>query len=181
MRISIVYIFLCATISFSCKDAGVSDPYPSGRYVPGDVVVGFVDTVNYSFIRSFISNMNLTQKPILADTSFYFWIQVDSGHVDQQIKNLEKYTALRWAVEKHYDGGDPYTSYIYAGFRDTLKIEDAMTFIRSIRGLSWKQTIRWSIFVLISVKPGQEIQWINRFKTYPFIRSAELNGYGYID
>lgn len=174
-------MFFCAAILFSCKDAGVSNQYSSWNYVPAEVVVGFVDTVNYAFVRSFISDMKLTEIPMYRDTSFYCWIQVDSGTADQYIESLQKFSAIHWAVEENFDRGDPSKSYIFARFRDTVRIEDALTLIRSIKGISWKQTEWNPIFVLLSVKPGQENLWIKRFKTYPFIRSAQLNYRMYLD
>jgi hypothetical protein len=48
-----------------------------GDYVPGQVIVGLVDTVSYTTVVNFFSSLNL--EIISLDIGYAFWIKADSG------------------------------------------------------------------------------------------------------
>lgn len=146
-------------------------------YVPGEVVVGFADSLNYTFINSFVTSLNLTPIDIAADSSFSVWIQVDSGQVSDHITRLEADSAVAWAQQRGYpfDDRDTQKAYIIARFRGTVSETYAIALIENIHGLTWKSTLfspRWAV---IAVPIGHEQQWIDILEQYPCVQYAELN------
>jgi hypothetical protein len=186
---SLVVIFI-ASMLLSCNDIGeprpetnplipIKPPNTPGRpiYAAGQVAVGFVDSVNYPFIFSFINGLNLTPININADSSFSVWIQVDSGKVSDLLARLQQDSAIAWADQRGYpmDDGDPQKEYLLAHFRGTVTVDYALALIRSIPGISWKKTLFSSRSALIGVPVGQETRWVDSLKTFSFVRWAELN------
>jgi hypothetical protein len=186
---SLVAIFT-ASILLSCNDIGepkpetnpikpIKPPNTPGEpiYAPGQVVVGFADSVNYPFIFSFIKGLNLTPINIDADSSFSVWIQVDSGRVSDLLGRLQQDSAVAWADQRGYpmDDGDPQKEYLLAHFRGTVNVDYALALIRSVPGISWKKTLFSSRSAVIGVPVGQETRWVDSLKTFSFVRWAELN------
>jgi hypothetical protein len=124
---------------------------------------------------SFIDALRLEPINIYADSSFTVWIQVDSGRVDQHLARLQQDSAVVWADQRGYEGGDPQKSYLLASFRGTVREAYALALITSIEGLSWKKTLVSPRIALIKVDVGQERQWVDSLQTYPFILWAELD------
>jgi hypothetical protein len=186
MNLASFFLIILTSFGLSCSDLGDPKRYtnPIGlpdslNYVPGRVIVGFVDSVNFQFIASFISGLNLEPINIQADSAFSVWIQVESGDVNQHLARLQQDSAVLWADQRGYEGGDPEKSYLLARFRGTVKPEYAVALINSVGGLSWKRTIFSPRSALIKVQIGREQQWIDSLKTYPFVRWAELDYFTY--
>lgn len=186
---SLVVIFI-ALMLLSCNDIGepTSEANPitpirppntpvGPLYVPGQVVVGFVDSVNYPFILSFINGLSLRPININADSSFSMWIQVDSGRVSDFLARLQRDSAIVWADQGGYpmDDGDLQKAYLLAHFQGTVTVEYALALIRSIPGISWKKTLLSSRTAVVGVPVGQETRWVDSLKTFSFVRWAELN------
>ena len=185
MKSASFFLIILTSLALSCSDLGDPKLYsnPTGppdslNYVPGRVIVGFVASVNFQFIASFISGLNLEPLNIQADSAFSVWIQVDSGEVNQYLVKLQQDSAVLWADQRGYEGGDPQKSYLLARFRGTVKPEYAVALINSIVGISWKRTVFSPRSALIKVQIGQEQQWIDSLKTYPFVTWAELDYFG---
>jgi len=185
MKSASFFLIILTSLALSCSDLGDPKLYsnPTGppdslNYVPGRVIVGFVASVNFQFIASFISGLNLEPLNIQADSAFSVWIQVDSGEVNQYLVKLQQDSAVLWADQRGYEGGDPQKSYLLARFRGTVKPEYALALINSVGGISWKRTVFSPRSALIKVQIGQEQQWIDSLKTYPFVTWAELDFFG---
>jgi hypothetical protein len=187
--------FLTALLLYCCNDIGspvqetspIAPPVvppvvpPVGpNYVPGQVVIGFVDSVNYSFIVSFVASLELTPISIHADSAFTMWIQVDSGEVNTHIATLLLDPTVVWAEQRGFDGGDPDKAYIIVRFRGLTTTDRALALIASIHGLSWKKTLPDPRTALVRVKVGQEQQWIDTLKTLPFVKWADFNHLVYV-
>jgi len=142
--------------------------------MPGEVSVEFQDSVNAVFIRSFINEFKLTPINITADSLFHFWIQVDSGQVNNYLTRLQQDTAVVSVDQRYYYLGDPQKVYLYAYFRGTVNVNYALALIHSIKGISWKATIISPRSALIGVPIGQEQQWITVFQKYTFVKNADL-------
>jgi hypothetical protein len=192
--VNLAIIFI-ASILLSCNNIGErksetnpirppSTPNPPGSltYVPGQVVVGFVDSVKYYFILSFINGLNLTPMNIDADSSFGVWIQVDSGKVSDFLARLQRDSAIAWADQRGYPmgDGDPQKEYLLAHFRGTVTVDYALALIHSIPGISWKMTLLSPPSAVVRVPIGQEARWIDSLKTFSFVRWADLNHIAWI-
>ena len=185
MKPASFFLITLTSFALSCSDLGDPKRYtsPTGppdplNHVPGRVIVGFVTSVDFQFIASFISELNLEPLNIQADSAFSVWIQVDLGDVNQYLAKLEQDSAVLWADQRGYEGGDPQKSYLLARFRGTVKPEYAVALINSIVGISWKRTVFSPRSALIKVQIGREQQWIDSLKTYPFVTWAELDYFG---
>src|SRR5206468_773255 len=102
-------------------DSNPTGPPPSLNYRPGRVAAGFIDTVNYGFISSFIHGLGLEPINIYADSSFSMFVQVDSGNVIQYLQMLLRDSAVAWARETGFrpNRGDPNKDYFLVHFNGT--------------------------------------------------------------
>jgi len=182
MKYKYYLVLILVLLIVSCKDAGDSpqasnpnEPIQTGKYVPGHVSVGFIDSVNYSFISNFFQTLNLEPTNIYADSSFGVWIRMDSGNVSHLVARLEQDSAIMWADQRGYEGGDPLKAYLLIQFRGTVGPDYALQLIRSIQGISWQKIVMSSRMAFIKVEIGQENRWIDSLKTYPFVTWAELD------
>lgn len=179
---TLLLMLTTSLLLISCKSARNSipifnpiEPPAEQIYVPGEVAVGFVDTINYAFIVSFVRSLKLEPIEIDADSAFSMWMRVDSGNVTDVITRLQQDPAVAWAQQRGYEGGDPQKAYLLAHFLGTVDTTYALELIGSIKGVSWVQTIHPPRIASIKVPEGQEIAWIAYLETYPFVRWAELN------
>jgi hypothetical protein len=186
---STLVLSVAAAISvtlLSCGDMGepvwaTARGFPYGPFhVPGQVVIGFVDSVNAPFIVSFIDGLHLRPIWIAADSAFSVWIQVDSGTVSEHMARLQQDSALAWVQERGYSGGDPGKTCLLARFNGAVTVGHALALIQSIPGLSWKSTILTPRSALVEVEVGQEEHWVDLLKAYPFVKYADLNRIFYI-
>lgn len=179
--VTLIIIFMLS----SCGNS--NDPYEIDNfdqhetYKPGEIVVGLQDTVDSKFINSVINNLNLKTIKISADSSFSMWCQVDSGIVENHIITLENDTAVAWADRRGCSQcNDQRKEHIlihFFGFIDTIY---ARSLISTNTGLSWESTIFPPRHAVIGVPVGKEEYWINIFKSYSFVRYAELNHIAYL-
>jgi hypothetical protein len=142
------------------------------QYVPGEVSVSFIDTLNYNFIRSFINELNVSVISISADSAFEMQIRIDSGSVNKYIELFSNDSSVIWAAQGSsypYDSPNPF---IMVRFKGSYSIQYAFDLIRSIPGLTWIKTWYSEKYALLKVPIGQEQHWINILKTYPFVTDA---------
>ena len=175
--VAMAFVVSCGDLGEPKRDTNPISPPSSLNYVPGRVAIGFVDSVNYAFIASFISGLSLEPLSIYADSSFSMFVQVDSGNVIYHLERLQQDSAVAWAQQTGFppNGGDPMKHYLLVHFHGTVTFEYALALIRSIAGISWKSTLQTSRSALVKVEVGQEHQWIDSLKTYPFVRWADLD------
>jgi hypothetical protein len=182
-----IYFIALLIIIICCSCSGTNNPIePIAliEYRAGEVIVGFPESVDYKFIRSFINELKLTALSISADSSFAMWIQVDSGQIQNHMYRLQQDTAVAWADQRGYPfdlDRDPSKNYILTQFRGTIKINYALSLIQSIAGLSWKKTLLPGRSALIGVPIGKELFWINVLKKYSFVKYAELNSITHVN
>jgi len=137
-------------------------------------MLSFIDSVDYPYIVSFFSRLNLEPVFISADSAFTMWIQVDSGEVPTQIARLLLDSTIVWAEQTGFDGGDPDKAYIIAHFRGITTIDRARALIASMDGLSWKQTKVITRLAVARVEVGQEQHWVDSLKVMPAVKWADL-------
>ena len=184
MKKQIIFIILITCLVISCSkseiptnpseiDEGLVVPLVS---VPGQVSVGFADSVNYVFINSFLKELDLTPIHISADSSFTFWVQVDSGETNKQLSLLLQNPKIAWADQRGYpfEDRDIQKEYILIHFSGEISVKDAHNIINSTKGLKWKKTLVPPRSARIKVTIGSEKQWIDSLKKYSFVSWADI-------
>jgi hypothetical protein len=175
-----IYLFIfSASFISSCKDSGVTDPGAS-RFIPGRVVVLFVDTSDYRFISAFVNSLHLVPQSITADSSFSVKVQIDSGTVPIHMERLENDTAVAWVQEYGFDGQDLKKHYLQVHFKGSVTIEYARALVASIHELRWLELFPPSLrMAVIRVPDGEERAWIEKIRKYPFVTWVGYNGIAY--
>lgn len=156
-----------------CSDKAVN---PSNDYVPGEVIIIWQDSVKYEFANSFIEQLKLETKRWDFDSTFAVWTLCDTG---KEAVNLEILKG-RKEVTKIYNNGpiypdSPGKSIFIVHFDGSTSTDSASKFINSVKGLSVQSISVRSRYTLIKVPSGQEKLWVNLFKHYLFIKTAEVN------
>jgi len=142
----------------------------SGEYVPGEIIVGLVDSVSYTTVVNFFSALNLEILELYI--GYAFWVRADSG-------SLEYYQDLF--------SSDPNVDYVHqlTFHDDTLRmvikchgyiaVEEATEQISAVPHLHIYNVLTPPKFVLVKTEIGKELYWISRLERCEIVRYAELN------
>lgn len=162
-------VILIALLFNSCQD-GQSENIISAEYVPGQIAVGFVDTVTYCFAVDFIESVNLEILQI--DFGHAIWAWADSNDLayyqdlfstDTTVKDVDKLASSpidTLQVVIIFNG-------VNSLHHDSLMVQSS--------GLHIYRILLHPKFTLLGVSIGHELKWINILNQYAFIRYAEPN------
>lgn len=183
MKKILLYLFLSGLLAYlpACKGTLDSESTTEevrlpgcccddGQYVPGEILVGFADTVSYGFVTNFLNEMDLEILDL--DLCHNFWAVADSNNL-AYYRNLFSTDSTVKAVNKLY-WSTVDTLYITITFNgmnslesDSVKVEDAGLHVYSVK--------RYSKWAHVSCEIGKEYEWTDSLLTYNFIRYAEPN------
>jgi hypothetical protein len=153
------------------------------EYVLGQVVVKTKANISLNYFLKFIDSLGI--KVLSRDYDrVYLWIEVPNDSVTHFIILLSREFQLFTGVTESnypYSDGDLGKKYLFAVYKtgqDASDIADGKIFIEKL-GLKIKRVnvmpMEGEIHAVLGVPEGDEITWINKLKSYPFIKYAELN------
>ena len=170
-------LFLIVLIFGLVNCESTSGPEEIVEYAPGQVIVGFVDTVSYQFAIDFCKTENL--EILKFDLGHNFWAVADSNNF------------------KYYQGifsNDSTVSYINELFsnssNDTLLITITIKGVNNLEhdienlnlvGLTVYKTHVHPHYVLVKTPINMEQYFINKLTKYNFVKYAELNYISHIN
>lgn len=97
----VIYFLIALLLFLTC--AQESDI--PGEYVPGEIIVGLVDSVSYTTVIDFFSSLNLEIIELYLDYPFKFvLVKTEIGKELYWINKLEQYDIVKYA-ELNYIGG----------------------------------------------------------------------------
>jgi hypothetical protein len=193
-RLKPVVFLLCALVLAGCSrnspiEPIIPSPRPLGHamFVPGEVVVGVDSVTTYAFFESFIDSLHLGILEWSYD-EVIFWIEIPPGTADTIIAELSTDTLFSGIYQAGYPfsdsvSGKEYLHAIYKYGKDASDTTAGRIAVQNL-GLTLRRVEVYSMGpyrnAVISVPLGREKHWVEKLKTYPFIRYAELNYYVYI-
>ncbi|GBD88320.1 hypothetical protein BMS3Abin03_02255 [bacterium BMS3Abin03] len=175
-------VFILQLISCTDADKIVSVNMPL-EFVPGQVVVGFEDSVSLHSADEFIYNLGFTSDTMYFDSSFSVWVRVDSGKAIDYENIILQITGVCAAFERTYpyDDIDSTKSYLLVCFDGTVDTVFAKDRIESVPNLIVSRVLMHSKMSLINVPVGREIFWRDSLRTLSIIKWAELNYIAHIN
>ena len=157
------------------------------EYVPGEVIVRFVEHATDEQYHAFVSEIGLR---VLwqAQGRTIFWIKVhpDSAlYVDERLSR--RYDLFSDVGQNTYpfDDGEAGMAYLSARYRyddDSADTAPGIEIVEAV-GASVKRIIktpRTELIVKFEVPIGSELHWRDTLQAYSIIEWASLNGIGYI-
>ncbi len=145
------------------------------EYVPGEIVVGFVDSATYSDVVDFFNLKKLEIKKLYMGHGF--WARVDSNDLVYYRKLFE------------YDYTVKYVNQISVPEEDTLRIvimfdgqnstETDLKKIEKYETINIYYSFREPKWAIIGCQIGTERYWIGQLQKYDFIKYAEVNSIAY--
>lgn len=153
------------------------------QYVPGQIVVGFADTVSLTDAKSFIAEQGLEPVEWQFNSMISLWAEADSGKADSYLKALRADSTVLRAEKRGYAGTDkkPDKTYLQVQFNLRATEQSTETLLQSMPGLFIKNRMSKPKWAVIAVPEGQEQAWIDKLKAFPFVRYAELNTVVHVD
>jgi len=147
------------------------------QYVPGEIAVGFVDSVSYNFVVNYFNSPNLSI--IELGLGYNLWFKADSNDVQRYSNVFFNDTTLVSFNDFNFGlSGD--TVIISISFNGKSTLESELSKARAAR-LNIYQVNNNSKYALLKTIPGLEQYWIENLKHDLFIRYAELNYIMHID
>ena len=155
----------------------------SQEFVPGEIIIGFKDSVDGPEAIKIIEELNLEvkERPFAKYRhTYYFETKKYENHPIKE--NLEK-SQLFTLVDIPLDdkGIDISSSAIFAYAKLTTTENDVKNLINSLKNIKIKSIETTPISILAKVPVGQEKNQIKKVKRHKNIQYAELNGYTGID
>jgi hypothetical protein len=147
-------------------------PVPTGNYVPGDVIVGFYDTVTLEQADNLIDAYNLSWEPHFP-TSWGVWLEVQVTP-EEPLSLLTASPIISWAEVRGYSGEIGKT-YILAQTKINVTQEAITDLVNGIAGLKIVEYVGSPRYGLVKVPAGTETSWINTFSAQPIVKYAQLN------
>lgn len=187
-KIRTTVIFLCSLFIFAIfcltkceRNTTPLEVGPDPIYFPGQVAVTTMDTVSNEFFESFIIGLDLMLTHSNYD-AVRFWIEVppdSAGYFKSQLK-YPPFSAKNF-LPYPYDDIDSNKIYLQVDYKyreDASDLTEGEAILDSL-GLILKRVevhphprpFHYTVYVPI----GTEEYWIERFKSYPFIKWAEKN------
>jgi hypothetical protein len=168
LRVAQYYVGLLS--SFTCTNP---TPAPVLNYVPGDVLVGFYDTVTLEQANNLIQSYNLTWNENFP-TTFAVWLEV-SNNPEAYIASLTASTIVSWAEVRGYTGGATDKIYIIAQSKVNVTQQAMVTLVNGMSGIRIVEYVVGSKWGVVKVPVGSETTWINLFTAQPIVKYAQLN------
>ena len=154
-------------------EACLGGPTP-GDYAPGEIIVGFYDTVTESEADYLVKSYNLIWVSQFPDM-FAYWVKVLDGDPAYYISRLEESNIVLWAEVRGNPQGEPGATYILVQFNMNATEETAKQLINSLGGLEISSIVVFPKWGVVNVPVGEELQWIETFKNEPIVKYAQLN------
>lgn len=176
MKTKPILILLVAHLGFSCEKSPASlecDESPTQfEYVPGEVLVGLVDTVTYQFVVDFFQSLNL--QIIDFDLGHNFWAKADSNDLGYYQDLFSSDTTIEYINKLPSSPIDTLLVTITFNGVNSLALDSVR--VESF-GLHIYKSSRHPKFAQIGVSIGQELCWAKELDQYAFVRYAEPNYY----
>ena len=184
-----IILILTGCSNNSPTETAIIEPRPIGHleFVPGEVVVGVDSGVTHPFFQSFIDSLHLAILDWTYDV-VAFWIEIPSGTADRYIAELSSDSLFSDIYKTNYPfpdsvRGSDYLHALYKIGKDASDTSEGRIAVQSL-GLTLQRVEVYSMAgnrsALVSVPRGTELSWISRFKSFSFIRYAELNYFAII-
>lgn len=181
LSMTLTFVILSLIYSSGCNK---NQAVPTEQeYVSGQVAVQTTGDITVENFETFIGSLGLE---ILRrnHARVYFWIEIEPDSVTKHIVELSKHYPLFTSVsESEYPFSDINLTkkYLFLAYKDGEDASDTTQGGNLIRelGLHLKRVVVMAtepeIHALLKVPVGEEIFWVDKLKTYSFIKYAELN------
>ena len=173
-NILILFIHMILFLNiYSCEDI-TNSPDGTGinpEYVPGQVLVGFVDTVSYDFIIYFFDTLSLEILDL--DLGHNFKAKADSNNLEFYRKIFSNDSTIEF-IDQLPSSSTPDSLHITMTFNGMNTLEADLIKVESI-GLNVYDISRHPKTVQLRCEIGEENYWISRLLTYDFVRYVEFN------
>ncbi|NOX18650.1 MAG: hypothetical protein GXO87_10280, partial [Chlorobi bacterium] len=169
-KIFIALAFVGTVLFFGCDiDYSSHMGEENTRPIPGEINVGFADSLDQWFVESFLDTMDVE----ILDKTFGYraYVRVDSGAAwfyKEKIEDMQNVVSV-WV---YYHGADEkkFLSIVFNGMVDTIY---AYRIIGSFNYLTLINIYVFTPRVKLRVEIGTENEWIAKFEEYPFVVYAE--------
>jgi len=175
-KIKKILITIFLFIGFwSCK----STTKPEGiiEYVPGQVIVGFVDSVSYQFAFNFCETENL--EILRSDLGHNFWAVADSNNLEYYQKLFSDDSTIIF-IDELLSNSSIDTLLITITFSGVNSLAHDFENL-NLAGLKVYKTSKRPAYALVKTAIDKEQYYINKLTNYNFIRYAELNYISHIN
>lgn len=165
-----ILIVIVLLLSFwSCEN--ITEPDEIIEYAPGQVIIGFVDTVSYQFAHNFCKAENL--KILKANFEHNFWAVADSNDLEYY-QNLFSDDSTVIYLNELLSNSSNDTLLITITFSGINSLEHDLE-ILNLTGLTVYKTNKHHGYALVKTEIDKEKYYINKLTKYNFIRFSELN------
>ena len=153
----------------SCKST--TEPEEIIEYIPGQVIVGFVDSVSYQFAFNFCKSEDL--EILKSDLGHNFWTIADTNNLEYY-QNLFSDDSTVIFIDELLSNSSNDTLLITITFSGVNSLEHDFENL-NLAGLKVYKTNRHPAYALLKTAINKEQYYINKLTKYNFIRYAELN------
>lgn len=144
---------------------------PGPNYVPGEILVGFYDSVSLEQADALVHSYNLSWEQHFP-TSVSVWLEVQDNP-EEHIALLTASPIVAWAEVRGYSNGDPAKTYILAQINGTkAETESLINGIPGLKIVQYNSTSSWGV---VNVPVGSESKWITTFASQAIVKYAQLN------
>ena len=166
-----------------CKGAYSLAQQKNSDYVPGQITIGFADTVSLASAKKFIAQQGLEPINLQFNTMISMWAEIDSGTAADHITRLKADSTVLWAEKRGYNETDkkPNKEYLLIQFNLRASEKSANRLIGALDGITIKKLNAKPKWGVIAVREGQEQFWIEKLRAFPFVRYVERNAVAKID
>ncbi len=155
----------------------------SSNYVPGQLTIGFADTVTLASAKEFIAKQGLEPINLQFNSMLSMWVEIDSGTAEAHIRRLKADPTVLWAEKRGYAEADqkPNKEYLLIQFNLRASEASAKKLVDSQGGVAVKKVNSMPKWGVVAVPEGQEQMWIEKLRAFPFVRYVERNAVAKID
>lgn len=154
---------------WGCKST--TEPEGIIEYEPGQVIVGFVDSVSYQFAFNFCKTENL--EILRSDLGHNFWAVADSNNLEYY-QNLFSDDSTIIFIEELLSTSSTDTLLITITFSGINSLAHDLENL-NLAGIKVYKTNKHPAYALVKTAINKEQYFINKLTKYNFIRYAELN------
>lgn len=166
------FVLFITVLATSCKKDNTQDNIDKD-FVKGDVLVGIDSTMQLEQLFTYVNSFNLT---IYEVTGFFYTTTIpkDSIPYIKTVLNAKPYINTRGfsaSVWADYQTGVVHnTTFLW-----DMTIPNQQDYIQTKKLLRMTDALSSTKYILIKVPVGQEMFWKDRFKSFSWVRWADLN------
>ena len=165
----VIYFLIALLVVLACN----LEPDISGEYVPGEIIVGLVDSVSYTTVINFFSKFNLEILELYI--GYAFWVKADSGSLEYYQELFSSYPNVDYVNQlTFYDD----TLRMLIKCHGYITVEEGEEQIGAVPYLHIYNVLIPPKFVLVKTEIGKELYWISILELYEIVKHAELNYIG---